>query len=576
MKRWSALLRVALIVVIGLALLIAGTLLGLRFARRPPPALPVLAGSDRPESCLACHRDVQGLNPAHDPAVLGCSPCHLGDPQAADEAGAHRGMELLPGDLSTIYATCGRGPCHTAEAARVSQSLMARAPGILSVDRFAFGERPSPDGRAEGFADLDAERPPPFASESHARKLCASCHLGVRKRAPGDEGFFARGGGCTACHLAPPYAFGPKTGGRVHPDVTAAVPEKRCTGCHARSGRISLSYDGVVELEPGDPRVNGKLPDGRPTGRLPPDVHRKAGMSCIDCHTERELMGDGTPHRHAHEALEISCADCHAPGPRPPPDPDAARAVTVLRKSWARRHLPALSEGPPLRTRKGTELWRTDADAHSLALVSTGERRTIVPASEAAYHRLRGHERLSCQACHSTWAPRCTSCHTRLDPKGDDVDHLLGKPTPGRWIEEAGGNGFGPPLLAIGPRGSIDPFVEGMTFRLEGVPPGPRERTLWAPLEPHTTGASRPCASCHAESALDAVYPRTGETTRSTARLLDEGERRKIARVGRCLACHPGYDDRIYESYAESLRRLATRRQRPADLALARCGGDPR
>ncbi len=563
-------------VLAGLSLLLAGLLAGRRFSRPPPPpSLPVLAETGRTEGCLACHGDVQGLGPAHDPATLGCSPCHLGDPDAADEASAHRGMELLAGDLSTVYATCGRGPCHSSEAARVSGSLMARAPGILSVDHFAFGERPTPDGRPEGFADLDPARPPPWPSESHARKLCGSCHLAQRKRAPGDEGFFSRGGGCTACHLAPPYAFGPQKSGRVHPDVSAVVSERRCTGCHARSGRISLSYNGLVELEPGDPRVNAKLPDGRPIGAASPDVHQEAGMTCIDCHTERELMGDGASHRHAHEALEVTCADCHAPGPRPLPDPDAARAVTVLRRSWERRHLPALPAGPKLRTSKGTELWRTDADARELALVTTGERRAIPPASDAPYHHLRGHDRLSCQACHSTWAPRCTTCHTRYDPAGEDIDHLLGTPTPGRWIEEAGGNGFGPPLLAVGPRGTIDPFVEGMTLRLEGVGPTPLERTLWAPLEPHTTGPSRACASCHAEPALAEVYPRVGETTRSSARLLDEPERAKIARVGRCLACHPGYDDRVYEDYATSLKRLLERRLHPRDAALHRCGGDP-
>lgn len=575
LSRTQRLLASALLA--GLTLLLAGLFFGLRARSRDAPSLPVLAESGRVEGCLACHRDVQGLGPAHDPATIGCSSCHLGDPDAADEAQAHRGMELLSGDFATVYATCGRGPCHTSETARVTQSLMARAPGILSVDRFAFGERPTPDHRAEGFAYLDPARTPPWPSESHARKLCGSCHLGARKSAVGDAGFFSRGGGCTACHLAPPYAFGKATKGRVHPDVSAAVSAKRCTGCHARSGRISLSYEGVVELEPGDPRVTSKLPDGRPTGALSPDVHRKAGMTCIDCHTERELMGDGKPHQHAHEALEIRCDDCHAPGPRPPPDPDAARVVTALRRSWERRHLPPLSAGPPLRTRSGTELWRTDASARSLALVESGETRAIPPASERRHHALRGHERLSCQACHSTWAPRCTTCHTVYDPASEDMDHLLGVPTKGRWIETAGGNGYGPPLLALGPRGTIDPFVEGMTFRLDGVAPGPRERVLWAPLEPHTTGPSRSCASCHAGAALTETYPREGQTTRSSARLLDARERATIARVGRCITCHEGYEDRVYEDFAASVAKLRARKGRSAtkDSALSRCGGEP-
>jgi hypothetical protein len=558
----------------GLAIVAVAWAAGRSVGSRAARPLPRVADGSV-EGCLACHGNVQGLPAPHDPATLGCSPCHLGDPAARDAERAHRGMEILSGDLSTVYKTCGRAGCHVVEASRVTTSLMARAPGILSVDRFAFGELPTPDGRPDGFQDLDGTKPPRSPAESHVRKLCGSCHLAVRKPNPGDLGFFSRGGGCAACHLAPPRLTGAPTGGRLHPDVSAAVSEQRCAGCHSRSGRIAMSYRGVVELEPGDPRVTGKLPDGRPTGAAPPDVHAKAGMTCVDCHTDRELMGDGEAHQHAHEALEIRCADCHSPGPRPPPGEDAARAAAVSRRAWDRRGMPPLLAGAPLRTSAGTELWRTDAATRSMALVTTGERRAIPPALERPYHALRGHERLSCEACHAQWAPRCTRCHTTLDPTARDVDHLMGVATPGHWIEEAGGNGSGPPLLAIGPRGQIDPFVEGMTFRLDGVGPAPIERALWAPLSPHTTGPSRTCASCHAAAALDATYPRAGGTTRATARLLEERERAAIARVGRCLGCHAAYDDRIYGDFTASLRLLSARGRGGRATALARCGGDP-
>lgn len=561
MSRGSLILSAVLI-------LAAGFAVGL--LRRPPPApIPRLADG-RAEGCLACHANVQGLAAPHDPREIGCVACHLGDPTAADEKRAHRGMEILSGDLGTIYQTCGRNGCHPVESARVTTSLMARAPGILSVDRYAFGELPSPDGDPEGFQKVDGKTPPRSKAESHVRKLCGSCHLAKRKDHPGDDGFDARGGGCAACHLAPPAIAGASAGGRIHPDVSAVVPEQRCAGCHSRSGRIAMSFHGVVELEPNDPRVTGKLPDGRPTGNAPPDVHAKGGMTCVDCHTERELMGDGDAHRHAHEGLEIRCADCHAPGPRPRPPEDAARVAAVMRKSWARRGMPALPAGAPLATGKGTELWRTDAATRSMALVTSGERRAIAPASDHAYHALRGHERLSCQACHTQWAPRCTECHTTLDPEGKDFDHLMGVATPGRWIEVAGGNGYGPPLLAVGPRGTVDPFVEGMRFRLDGVGPAPIERTLWAPLDPHTTGPSRACASCHAEARPGEVYPVSGEITRTGARLLDEGERARIARVGRCLGCHARYEDPIYADFAKSAARLAAR---PRDRAARACKG---
>lgn len=81
----------------------------------------------------------------------------------------------------------------------------------------------------------------------------------------------------------------------AHPALTARVSDARCFGCHSRSGRISLSYAGLAEVdgstEP-DAKAGLRLPDGRPIARLPADVHYLAGMSCIDCHTSIGLMGD--------------------------------------------------------------------------------------------------------------------------------------------------------------------------------------------------------------------------------------------------------------------------------------------
>ncbi|MBI4953827.1 MAG: hypothetical protein HY908_17515 [Myxococcales bacterium] len=572
-----------------LALAVLGLVAHLAALRAALPELPrvVVGGLEREEGCLACHAATQGLGPAH--ATLGCSPCHEGDPAARDLEPAHRGMVLLVGDLASVGRSCGTAACHPIETARVHTSLMAGAPGILAVNRFAFGERPTPDGDARDRLDaLDAGAPPGSRAESHARQLCATCHLAAHKERQGDLGVEGRGGGCTACHLAAPFAGRRDTGGPLHPDVSADVPEKRCLGCHGRSGRIALSYHGVVELEPDDPRVTGALPDGRPIGAAPADVHAASGMRCIDCHTEREVMGDGTPHRHAHEALEIACGDCHLAPPALPPTPDADRAAVAmrLRAAWLRRALPPLSD-TPLVTKKGTPLVRTDARARTLRLAADGRELALPPAKSEPYHALPGHERLGCQACHSVWAPRCTSCHTSFDPEGDAVDHLSGATVRGRWLERAGGNGYGPPLLAVGPRGGIEPFVEGMQLVIEDGTSPRIERTLYAPLEPHTTGKARACASCHpaapaagapdADAALDAVYPPRGETTRTEARLLDPKERARIAAVGRCVACHAGYDDAIYRDFAGSRARLARARigDAGADPAAARCRGAP-
>ncbi|MGD2063445.1 MAG: hypothetical protein PVF51_07680, partial [Nitrospirota bacterium] len=158
----------------------------------------------RPERCLACHAGITGLAPAHDPEALGCSSCHLGDPLAFDEDRAHAGLESFPGDLTTAAQSCGRAACHAEAVRHVTGSLMNTGRGMVSVDRFCFGEQATPDG-GPIFADLAGEEDLTPADD-HLRRLCASCHLGNR-RDDHTLDRFTRGGGCAACHLAEPNPY---------------------------------------------------------------------------------------------------------------------------------------------------------------------------------------------------------------------------------------------------------------------------------------------------------------------------------------------------------------------------------
>lgn len=558
---------------------VAGALWRGPFIHRPAMMPEIMVdGTTRAEGCLRCHDQVQGLGPSHDAKTLGCSVCHLGDPTALDARAAHRGMLVVCGELKTIDRTCGQSGCHPSQAGRVSTAIMAGAPGLLAVDRFAFGESATPDGsEADDLRAIDATRPPTSLAQSHVRKLCGSCHLGAPKSERGDQGFFSRGGGCTACHLGRPHRQAKLSGaGPLHPDISSAVSEDRCQGCHSRSGRISLSFHGLVERDPADPQASSRLPDGRAVGVAAPDIHRSKDMTCVDCHVDRELMGDGVVHMHSHQATHVRCEDCHGPwDEHAAPSADLVRAVGVLRRAWEQSGRAALPEGPSLTTRDGIPLWRTHAASRSLVRASDGERVEIPAASQRRYHVLAGHARLSCQACHTQWAPRCPSCHTRFDPRATQFDHLAGAETPGAWTEMPFTSRAAEPALAVGPRGLIQPFVEGMRLTIEAG--GPLiERNMWAPLDAHTTGKSRSCGSCHAPVDASLVYPEAGQTTRTGAKLLDEQQREKLARVGRCITCHSSYDDEIYVDFGASLERL--RRFRAGErievgARLARCGG---
>jgi len=540
---------------------------------------PVAArAGGRPERCLACHTQVTGLAPGHDPAALGCSSCHLGDPLAFDQRRAHAGMERFPGDLATASRSCGRPACHPEAVRQVEGSLMATGRGMIAVDRFCFGEQERPEGKLT-FADLHQESDTSPAND-HLRRLCASCHLGSR-RDDHSLDHASRGGGCAACHLA---EASPDADRRHHRRLTVRVNSDRCFGCHARSGRIALSYRGLAEV-PAEAPFDLLLDDGRPVRRVEPDVHAAAGMGCVDCHTRGGLMGDGELHAHKEEAVEIACVDCHPAGPRPRtalrPEEETTRRLLRLR-GW--------EVATVWRSRKGRPLYTLrPAAGGKIEVRGRGPKRRTwlaAPTPTDGNHTLPGHARLTCQACHSAAAPLCTGCHTTFTPAGSQWDHLVERARPGRWQEEAGPIRFGPPPLAIGVDGRVRPFIPAMVLAVRTRPGAVwREGNYFAPLDPHTTRRrSRTCAACHRQPAVvglgsgsvayrGAAWHLTpapqpveppwvtpegevlGQATRSGARPFDRQEIDRILTVGACLPCHRRADDPLYRDFPRSLAR---------------------
>jgi hypothetical protein len=536
----------------------------------------------RTERCVSCHvKPDEDPGGAHSRAALGCASCHLGNPLAFGKARAHEGLEREPGALSTVAVTCGREGCHARESARVATSPMTRASGIVSVDRFAFGEIPSPDS-TETVADiLAAARPTP--AELHLRKLCAGCHLGAR-RANRDDAIHGNGSGCAACHVARLEKGDPP---RAHPPIDARVPNDRCFGCHSRSGRISLTYEGLAEVEPhqiaGGPLpcpAPLKLADGRPACRMAPDVHQVAGMSCIDCHLHTELMGDGTARTHEEEQVEITCEACHGPvreggevawsevkdeisleiqkrerrreeedflrkgsegrapdgaarlGRAEPPDWTLSKkssshaAPPDARVRLGRRGTPLLN----LLRRSSSSLSSSSSSSSDWILVRKldGVVLQVKQTPRDANHARKGHERLSCSACHTAWAPRCDTCHTSFDAARTQWDFAAGKPTAGAWTERSEGFSWGPPLLGVRADGRIVPAAPGMILDIERTAAGggKTSRRLLAPMEPHATGKkARTCESCHRSPAA----PEFEAGTRTGFRGLDAAERRRVA-----------------------------------------------
>lgn len=72
-----------------------------------------------------------------------------------------------------------------------------------------------------------------------------------------------------------------------HVRIGDPVPDQTCLKCHSRQGlEIRLGY---------------------------PDVHRAAGFKCTNCHTSREMHGDGTEYISWLQpgAMDVKCETCH-------------------------------------------------------------------------------------------------------------------------------------------------------------------------------------------------------------------------------------------------------------------------
>ncbi len=563
----------------------------------PQPVIREVLGSE--EGCLSCHGAMRGFAPAHRPEAIGCSPCHGGDPHATTLEAAHIDLILAPGNLNTVYQTCGAANCHGDLAARLENSLMTTLSGVITVDRFVFGETTNLNDTAHVRTLGNS------AADQHLRHLCASCHLGAEKEHPAPVGEKSRGGGCIACHLSYDKAAlaalqNYKDGGplQVHPAIDLQVTNDHCFGCHSRSGRISTNYEGWHETQLTAAEVEGlsgfrQLADKRIFRFVAADVHHTAGLECIDCHNARELMGDGNRYAHEEEAVRTTCGDCHFN--TPPPTLSYEALDIESKKILALRALPGAGQRFVV-NQGGIPLINVQLDstgAFFLLSKNSGARHPL-PAPAETCTRGNAHNALTCGACHTGWAPQCVGCHNAFDPDATAFDLLDRQNTRGKWEEYLGEFFAEAPTLGVvealdtngTPIREIKTFIPGMIMTIDksdfpGEYAGEAKtfHRLFAPTAPHTTAAKgRSCRSCHNDplalgygrGALNLVeegwnmrwsfYPEyvssehdglpqdawTGflkepngiAATRSHARPFSIAEQQRILTVGACLTCH--------------------------------------
>ena len=543
---------------------------------RPDQVIFTTAG--HAEMCLYCHVR-ETLDPAHDAAVIGCSPCHLGNGLALNKKEAHLGMVLNPGDLRVAEKTCCASGCHPDDIHKVNNSLLSTNRGILATLLYYWGEAETQHGDYSVKQLMDSGEN--SLALDYYRKLCGTCHLWKRKNdLPGYDPFFnEKGGGCTACHHVMPKGKRTDLGEvdpaaphvaplkKLHPLIIKKVPEENCVRCHNRSGRIGLSYAGKFEAEGyGTPYEEGEsssqqLPGNRFYLEIAEDVHHEKGMVCIDCHTRDEIMGDGNNYAHYEDQLEISCEACHSANPG------------LTRKDRVMVNI----------SREGEKNILTGK-------IDEKKRPLNLPNKEACGYS--GHQRVTCEACHSTWVPQCYGCHVQKDDSGQQLDKLTLLETMGEWSEGRSYIRYEKPMLAVwGPEIVIvTPGCQDVVNLIDedGRVNKYFNRFTMAAINPHTTQRKgRTCVECHASSktvglgegtiysrdgkwffnpvdrgvetlggrtvSLDAFVSLEGEplqhASRPELRPFNKEELLKILRVGLCVECHVDYSDPAYRDY---------------------------
>ena len=524
-------------------------------------------------------------------ALVAAAGCHAG---ARDGGPAPPPTERWETDCA---------PCHQQQVARMKSSQMYTNAGMIgqiqatwegtrddAVFGAVAGEQYRPDGAPLTHAPVAALD---NLSGDLYRKFCARCHLATADDSP-DGGHPA---GCAACHT-PSTATPP---GGTHA-VQGLPTMDACATCHHRSGRAALSYQGLNDgnnsLVPTRNGMPGPVPgtDARTFTHTAPDVHFTAGMECIDCHTAREVMGDGYASVDMHGQLEIRCEDCHGDGNRRPALAPVSRESDAPVRESRQYKVPVRPGMRMALTSKGRSYSNVYDTPEGIVLATkrTGTLLRVPIVTGSAAHRIAGHERMECSSCHSRTVAQCYGCHTTYDKRSNDWDLVKNIDTPGAFSETEDYRTLYPFPLALNSRGRISPVTPGcQTFitlieqdgthskdeyvaKYKGKP-----QLRFSSFFGHTTGSRAVgCTECHANPAFlgfgqhvlergtirstllcerNDKKPLDGflsidrgrvvahaAITREGARPLDDAEVRRVFDANLCLICHTSVNDPIY------------------------------
>jgi len=194
---------------------------------------------------------------------------------------------------------------------------------------------------------------------------------------------------------------------------------------HDRKGALLDAQDHTVSFD--DPEKFNKAVHLK-------DIHLEKGMHCIDCHFEQDSHGNGKLYGETRNAVEIDCVDCHGTiqehatlttsGTAAPTN---GTNLAALRTPWNERRFywkeSRLYQRSMLDKDKEWEIVQvldtiTPGNEHyseKSRLAKTLERDGQTWGDPTDQTRLaHQNSRMTCYACHSSWAPTCYGCHLSM------------------------------------------------------------------------------------------------------------------------------------------------------------------
>jgi len=343
--------------------------------------------------CLRCHKGIEPISPDHP---FKCAVCHLRPKDSQGKALTdHEGIVRNPSAPENMEIFCIK--CHEKEIKQVKNSLHSTMAGVINQTRYLWGaqERAAPaiyglSGPLKPLPEADPSiypETPAMLVDDFLRRRCLRCH--IHTKGIESAGLY-RGTGCAACHVL--YNNDGQYRGRdqaidrskkgypAKHTFTKRIPNAQCMHCH-NPNHVGADYEGLFEYDYNasyrSPMVNGKLRGttyGSNHHHLAKDIHAEKGLWCIDCHTRKDVMGDGHTYSYEMEVPKRSCTDCHGGFNNTAPDL-TNRAIRKVSGEFL-------------------FISKNNMKKHRLPLFS----------ADSTGHRIQAHARVRCSACHAQWS----------------------------------------------------------------------------------------------------------------------------------------------------------------------------